>query len=183
MRLYGSVRWTVAPAVLALAVLSGCGEGASDDGIATAGGGRGGASPSPTAAKDPQDAMLQFARCMRANGVNVPDPSGEGPIPIGPENGDAPDKATMDKARKACEKYLPDIGGDGPGRVDPKMQDRVLKFARCMREQGIDMPDPDFRGDGAALEIPDDPSSDEFKAAQQACKQYFGAPGVRAGTS
>ena len=175
MRSHNRLTRAVIPALLAMSLLAGCGEATKDPGIAT-GGGTPNATASPS--RNAQDAMLEFARCMRANGVDIPDPSGDGPIKIGPEDGQpsAEDQAKLDKARKACEKHLPDVGGVGD-RPDPKMQDRMLKFAACMREQGIDMPDPDFRGGGGSFPLPDNADSDEFRAAQEACKQYFGPAG------
>ncbi len=165
----------VAPALLAVALLTGCGGTTDDPGIATAGGTTN-PTASPTASRNAEDAMLEFARCMRANGVEIPDPSGDGPIKIGPDDEEQPaDQAALDKARKACEKYLPDIGGAGD-RPDPKMQDQMLKFAKCMRDHGVDMPDPEFRGGGGSFPLPDNADSEEFKAAQEACKQYFGPP-------
>jgi len=174
MRSHVTLTRVVAPALLAIALLTGCGGTTEDPGIATAGG-TASPSASPTASRNAEDAMLEFARCMRANGVDIPDPSGEGPITIGPDGQEPADQATLDKARKACEKYLPDIGGAGD-RPDPKMQDRMLKFATCMREHGVDMPDPEFRGGGGSFPLPDNADSKEFKAAHEACKQYFGPP-------
>ena len=55
----------------------------------------------------------------------------------------------------------------------------ALKFSQCMREHGVpDFPDPQTTGDGhASLQINGnggtlDPSSDQFKAAEEACKKY-----------
>jgi hypothetical protein len=175
MRPHFTLTRVVAPALLAVTLLTGCGSTTEDPGVATANGTTN-PTASPTASRDAEDAMLEFARCMRANGVDMPDPSGDGPIKIGPEDGQEPtDRATLDKARKACEKHLPDVGG-ADDRPDPKMQDRMLKFATCMREHGVDMPDPEFRGGGGSFPLPDNADSEEFKAAQEACKQYFGPP-------
>ncbi len=55
-------------------------------------------------------------------------------------------------------------------------EDAMLEYAQCMREHGIDMPDPEFRGGGGSFPLPDNADSEEFEAAQEACKQYFGPP-------
>jgi len=175
MRSHITLTRAVTSALLGIALLTGCGGTTEDPGIATAGGTTN-PTASPTASRNAEDAMLEFARCMRANGVDIPDPSGDGPITIGPDDEQQPaDQATLDKARKACEKYLPDIGGAGD-RPDPKIQDEMRKFAKCMRDRGVDMPDPEFRGGGGAFPLPDNAGSEEFKAAQEACKQRFGPP-------
>jgi hypothetical protein len=61
---------------------------------------------------DPQrdDAMLQFAKCMRDNGVQIEDPQPGQPIKI-QNNGQ--DETKIDKANAACAKYM------GPGAGGP----------------------------------------------------------------
>lgn len=190
-------RWRtlVLPVALAAGLLAAaCGgpsEGAAD-GIASAGDG----SVAKTAADkkkkaDPQQAGLDFARCMREHGVDMPDPiAGEGGrIMIGPgPGGDAggPSRAAappagFEAAHKACGHFLEDLVGDGPGRMDPAEQDRALKFAKCMRDNGVDMPDPDFSGGGMSIAIAPGsgggPDSEAFKTAQKACGSFFGPAG------
>jgi ABC-type glycerol-3-phosphate transport system substrate-binding protein len=69
-------RWMVLVAALAL-LLAACGGGASTQGIAslqegtTAGDD---SSTTTTAAVDPEQAVLDFAACMREHGVDMPDP-------------------------------------------------------------------------------------------------------------
>src|SRR4028118_1993075 len=103
MRSHNRLTRVGGPALLAMSLLAGCGDGTEDPGIATAGGTTN-ATASPTPSRNVEDATLHFARCMRANGVDIPDPSGDGPIKIGPEDGQpsAQDQAKLDKARKAC---------------------------------------------------------------------------------
>jgi len=73
-----------------------------------------------------QDTMLAFAKCMRAHGVDMPDPdfSGQGGVfrvGGGPGQGVDPDDPTFRKAQEACQKILQDglPGGrfnrSGPG--------------------------------------------------------------------
>jgi hypothetical protein len=50
---------------------------------------------------------LQFARCMRQHGIDVPDPGADGGIRIrGPE----PDDPRFKTAQQACQQYAPDGG-------------------------------------------------------------------------
>jgi hypothetical protein len=150
-----------------------------------------GASAPPTATPDPEKAMLQFAQCMRAHGINMPDPTsnGNGGFSVrisgkGSEGG----MAQMQAAQKACQKYQPKLSGgtsDNPAQF-AQMQDRMLAFARCMRRHGINMPDPKFTNNGGGpigvtLGKPGsnsfDPRSSQFQSAQKACSSYLGKAG------
>src|SRR5215468_4760311 len=100
-------------------VLVGCGGGGKGPGVATANGGTttASASPHPTASVDREQQAIDFARCMRAHGVNVPDPdpgSGGGIRIQVPKGG----KAKLDAAQEACKQYLPN--GGTPPSLDPQ---------------------------------------------------------------
>lgn len=164
--------------VVALAVaLASCGSSPGDraDGVASLDGNKASSSGD---SKDPkkkdvteaerQDAMVEFATCMRKHGVDVPDPktsggsgSDKGGFKIAVRDGDAPgpqggpvgpggsprEAKAFEKANKVCEPILKDVIGDAPDispEEEAKMRDEALKFARCMRKNGVDMPDPTF---------------------------------------
>ncbi len=189
---------TLAAVAVALALLAaGCGGSADADtgGVATAGGSKDDGDAA-TEKRDPQQAGLDFAACMREHGVDMPDPEfgGDGFIRVGPGPGASTGSATagqpteppagFEEADKACRHILDDLVQDGGGPIDAEAQDRMLEFAECMREHGVDMPDPDFSGGGGRFraEIGDkgiDPSSDTFKDAQEACGSLFGPGGPR----
>jgi hypothetical protein len=133
-----------------------------------------------SASKDPQQAALDFARCMRGQGIDMPDPQvdDQGRVRVrigaggGPGAGGArPDPKKLEAAQKACGGLFG--GGDGSRQVDPEARDAMVDFARCMRGQGIDMPDPS--GDGLLLRRGDgpDPASAEFQAAEKACNHHL----------
>jgi hypothetical protein len=160
------------------------------------------ASGSPQASADPQEAFLAFAACMREHGVDMPDPEFQsGPngggmsIAISNEAGQGGEDAVA-KADEACRHLIAGVTlgkGDGPG-MDPATQEALLQYSACMREHGIDMPDPVFNADGggAMMKIGGpgtgsgpafDPSSTEFKAAEEACRHLMpgggkGGPGL-----
>jgi hypothetical protein len=138
-------------------------------------------------ARELRDAGLKFARCMRENGIDMPDPQASGTG--GPGEGEDtlghidPSDPGFKQAEQACSKYLQ--GGLGvqptkdglkkPGD-DPEAEAALLKVARCMREQGIDFPDPR----NGAVNFPDsfDPDDPAFKQAQEKCKfGEFPSPG------
>ena len=151
-----------------------------------------------TGVTDPGEAALQFAKCMREHGIDMPDPqvSDEGGVMVavggpGQDGADAPDPKDFEAANKECQHFMQDVvaGFDPPSEEDQKkMQEQALAFAKCMRDHGIDMPDPQFGdGDGTfsiSLGGPNagasddgpqiDPTSDEFKAASEACGQAGG---------
>ncbi|MFF6984605.1 hypothetical protein ACFZAV_44805 [Streptomyces sp. NPDC008343] len=102
-----------------------------------------GSAGTPASSSDGTTASLEYAACMRDNGVQVDDPKpGEGPrIPEG-----APQSA-VDKARKVC--------GDGPAgaaqssnaagalKLDAEYEALQLKAENCMRKAGYVQPKPD----------------------------------------
>ena len=83
---------------------------------------------------------------MRENGVEARDPGAGEKVRV---QGNIVDRATMEKARKACGRHMQ--GGTGGRLSDPETRDRLLRFAACMRKEGVDVPDPDFSGGGARV--------------------------------
>ena len=151
----------------------------------------GGSAPAATSATttttvDGEKAMLDFARCMRENGVDMPDPDTEGGGRFGMRAGAAvPKPEKFEEAHKACQKYMPK--GGPMASLDPddreKLQDAMLAFARCMRGRGIDMPDPQFTAEGGGMIIkrdagkggagmkPLDEDDPAFSAAERECRK------------
>ena len=167
-----------APAALLLALAAtttACGS-ATGAGVATAGGGNATPTASASASKDPRDAAVEFAQCLRDHGMQVADPDEKGTVVLG---GDEADEQKMREAHEACKDKAPPVGVGPGGGLDATALEQMLKFSRCMREHGIDMPDPGADG-GVRMDVGKggvDPESEEFQAAQEACKQYF-APGA-----
>lgn len=105
-----------------------------------------------------EERLLDFAACMRDNGVDFPDPvmEADGTITFGARPGGGggglavlreiardPD---LPAARSACEGLLEGASfGPGQGGIDlVEIQDSLLEFARCMRDHGVDIGDPDM---------------------------------------
>ena len=171
-------------AVAALAVpLGACG---GDGGGETSGGSR---------ASDLRDAGLKFARCMRENGIDMPDPKtdengviiAEGDEGVGLEGGQA--SSRFRAAEQECRKHLEDVK---PPQLSPEQQkefrQQALAHAKCMRENGVNFPDPKFSDDGGAVvDIGPgsgiDPDSPTFKRAQEKCRELEGGPALAGGGS
>ena len=126
------------------------------------------AAPDPAAAASELDSMtdeerlLEFAQCMRDNGVDFPDPviEADGTVAFGRRPGRGRGQGLADigrdpdlpTAREACADLLQGLPfGPGGNRDfdDAELQDSLLEFARCMRDNGIDIADPDFSGSGS----------------------------------
>lgn len=153
--------------VAAVVALTACGS-QGDSGVASAHGGKGGGSPQAAGKEgNTQDQLLKFAKCMRDNGVDVPDPKpGEKGVRL--QGSGSPEKAQQ--AQKMCERYLPSSVKNRQN--DPKTKDQMLKLAKCMRENGVDVPDPGADGRIRIEKGTIDPESPTFKNAAKKCKQY-----------
>ena len=195
-------RLSAALVVLPLAFAA-CSPGAAtNDGVASLSSpGAAAASPSPGASTNPEDAMLDFAQCMRDNGVDMPDPQSGGRgvgIAIGGpgEGGIDPQSEEFQAAQEACQHFLDDAGFGERRELSQEQLDQMVEFAQCMRDNGVDMPDPGADG-GMRVEIRGqagsggagpggiDPQSDAFQAAMNACQDLrpdFG-PGYDGGPS
>jgi hypothetical protein len=165
--------------VLALPALAGC-----------AGGGRVGATASPSAS-GMADAQLQvlvnnLVQCVRQNGApGMPD------VPVRNGHVVLPDENTVDQAtrqnfgaaRQACKavedripaSVLADNGqqSGGPTAADvPELR----AFAKCMRDNGQpDWPDPRADGSFPGQDLRQG-KTPQFRAAMEACQQYWGGP-------
>jgi hypothetical protein len=183
-------RWRAAAATLAM-ILAGCTGGESDEGIASLQQGtatEGSSTTVAAASADPEQAMLEFAQCMRDHGVDMPDPQmgpggGAFGFTITAEIGEGPnddEMQRMEEADKACRHLLEGMVQEFEMPDMSAVQDQMLAFAQCMRDHGVDMPDPEFSEDGAVTVFGEpgepglDPSDPTFQAAQQACQEIFG---------
>jgi hypothetical protein len=167
---------------LALAACGG-GSGDSGDGVASLGGqGSGGTGTTANGSKDPQEAAIEYAQCMREQGVDMPDPgaNGELQLQVGPGN-----QEKVEQAQKKCGPLLENARPRLSEEQRSAMQDGLLAFAKCMREHGIDFPDPQF-GEGGKVTQRDvrggiDPDDPKFQEAQEACQPIMDEARRKAG--
>lgn len=134
--------------------------------------------PAEPAADKNRQAMLDYARCMRENGVDMPDPTFDGgrvTMKVGGP-GQKIDASKMDAAQKACAKHQeaiepPEMSDEQQG----EFKEAALAHSRCMRENGVkNFPDPTFDSSGGTrmrLTEDLDPQSATFQKAQKACEK------------
>lgn len=167
------------------------GEAASSDEEDDDGGG--GSSEERRAVDDPefQDAMLEYAQCMRDHGVDMEDPEfdGDGGVMMRSQRprgeGSASDEefeAADEECRHIMEDVAPDI--ELSPEEQAERQDQLVAMAECMRERGHDMPDPQMdsegrvrmrAGAGAAPRAPEE--EDEIQADMEECSEEAGMDG------
>ena len=130
------------------------------------------------------EARLSLAKCLRAHGLNVPDPSPNG----GPAGGGGGgggggfrtlrDQPNFRSAMQACAKYR--RGAFSFGNVSPaqraQFQKDLVKFAECMRAHNVNVPDPtNSTGSGGGSGgifgqiTPSERNSPGFQTALKAC--------------
>lgn len=144
----------------------------------------------PTPQIDSEQAMLDFAQCLRDQGVEVGDPtmSADGSMQMPPIEfvGSADEDpetamAEMDAMFAECESHLEGITLTAP---DPgagaAFEDALVEYAGCMRDQGIDMPDPDLSGGGGVIDLglsgPGD--QEEWETAHKECQPILAGAGL-----
>jgi hypothetical protein len=181
--------WGTAAALAVTAVLAvACSSPASGPQVASLGGHHGGtaAGQQLTQAQSDRD-MVNFARCMRAHGVAMPDPvhrPGHAGLTLQfPSATPSPD---MRAANTACQHFIgPIIAAKqaGGAAISAARLAKLTNYARCMRAHDIPMLDPDRFGD-LNLGNPPGISSDfgryspQFRSADTACRHVLPA-GVR----
>jgi hypothetical protein len=118
--------------------------------------------------QDAKDAALDFAKCMREHGVDIPDPV-NGRLELRSKRGD---QRKLEEAQKACRHILEDAMPPLSEEQQAEMREAALDFAKCMREHGVDMPDPTFQDGGELMRMPKGTKGDDPKVqeAQKACQ-------------
>jgi hypothetical protein len=128
------------------------------------------------------EGALKFAKCMRDEGIDMPDPQKQagGGIMQKMESGPGKrlDRSKVEAAQKKCEHFM-DAGG-GLRQSNPEDEgehrDALLAYAKCMRSHGVPMKDPKFSGNKVQMSIGGpggadvNPESATFKAAEKACR-------------
>ena len=122
-------------------------------------------------------ARLNLAKCLRAHGLNVPDPAPGGGVAGG--GGGLGLRALRDNpnfqpALQACAKYRSSAFGfaNASPAQRAQFQQDLVKFAECMRAHNINIPDPTTSSGGFRIfrQIPQsERDSPTFRTALQTC--------------
>jgi hypothetical protein len=128
---------TVVPLFLVLIACSG--QSGEDPEVASADQpGSSGSTVNPTSeppSDDPEERLLQFSRCLRDLGIDVPDAQDDLMSYLGsltPEERNA--------AMQNCQQYAP---AGQHSSLSEEQKTQRLEYVKCLREQGVDIQDPD----------------------------------------
>ena len=148
-----------------------------------------GVEPEPATDASEEELALQFAQCMRDEGVdNWPDPAtnADGSIDITGGGAVGPGGYVAfgsDEVQAAIPVCGPIIAGasflpnNGQG-MTTETQDQLLAFAQCLRDEGVDVSDPDLsQGAAGLLDWEFDPDDPANAAAIEACQTLFAGAG------
>jgi hypothetical protein len=133
--------------------------------------------PDEKAKVDPAQAAVDFAKCMRQHGVDMPDPV-DGKIQI---KSDPSTQAAVEAGQKACQKFLKQAEDSISPAEKAKRRAAVLKFAQCMRQHGVDVPDPDENGGIKLTSRAGSAESKTQEKASTACASTMGEDGPKLG--
>jgi len=132
-----------------------------------------------------EEALIEFASCMREQGMDFPDPvvDANGYPRFDFEDPESIDQDAMFEAGEACRDL---IEGVVLGLVDfesSEFNDMFLEYASCMREQGIEnIPDSiDITSIMRDGELPFDAEDPAFIAADEQCRDIFAEFAARFG--
>jgi hypothetical protein len=131
-----------------------------------------------TGAQSDQD-MLNYARCMRAHGVNMPDPvhiPGHPGLSLVTSSTPPPSRA----ATAACSHFLGAIIQAKQAAMTPARLAALASYSRCMRAHDIAMLDPTSSGQLNLGNVPGISSnfgrnSPQFRGADAACRHLLPA--------
>ncbi len=136
-----------------------------------------------------EEAVLGFTRCMRDNGVEVPDlqvdADGQARIPTEALASIDTESPEFTRAFLECVAILTDAGAVSL-QTDPELmgavQDQLADFAACMRDNGLpDFPDPNPAFDGTGSPFPLsalNPSDPRLTDALDVCQDLLAFPTV-----
>jgi hypothetical protein len=125
------------------------------------------------------DAALKHARCMRANGVDFPDPPAEkgggGEVIAGAKGS----PAKFQRAEEKCRHFIDDVQPEISQEDRAKIERQELAHARCLRGEGFDVPDPIVDSKGRVqMRAPAGgrkPDSASWRRAEEKCQTAGGA--------
>ena len=125
------------------------------------------------------DAALKHARCMRANGIDFPDPQADkGGVRMVAGGKGGKDDPKFSRAEQKCRHFIDEATPVISQEQRAQIERHELAHARCMRAQGVNLPDPivDSRGRVQFLAPPGGAKPDKpaFQRAEEKCRKAAG---------
>lgn len=164
-----------AAAIVAMGLLTGCGDTDGGTSKVASVNGEGGTTGGGASDKSDAEQSQEFVGCMRDNGVDMEDPDPEtGQLDMQSVMGGGANSDALRQAMEACRDKAPqamkDRGGS-QGNPDAAQLENMKKFAACMRENGVDMDDPGPEGfDRESMNM----SDPKFQDAMGECREFLG---------
>lgn len=158
-------------------VLAACGGGTDTAEVASIGDTADAEATDSAEALSDEEAMIEFAECMRDQGMDFPDPSvdanGNPRFDFG--DPESIDQDAMFEAGEQCRDLIEDVVLNLMDFDTAEFDDTFLEYAGCMREQGIgDIPDSiDLTSIIQDGDLPFDPEDPAFIAADEQCRDIF----------
>ncbi|MBK5266731.1 MAG: hypothetical protein JJE47_04795 [Acidimicrobiia bacterium] len=120
--------------------------------------------------------LLDFSECMRAEGIDIGDPTidANGNASIGTPMNTISDHGSLMAAYNVCDDFIGSrpLGHGGEDRT--AVHDRLVNFAKCVRDNGYyDLPDPDFSGASGDIFPGLDRQNPDSRAAEQVCEELL----------
>lgn len=138
------------------------------------------ASPAP----DGQQALLDWAACMREQGIDMDDPrfglDGELAGGLGKDGeGSKVDRKSEDYglALEVCSDLLDTFKAPPDAAAQAEQAETMLAWAACMRDEGVGLPDPNPDGSFPSYDWKVDLKGDVYTAADEACRALTGVGG------
>jgi hypothetical protein len=133
-------------------------------GLAGCGGSGSTQSTASATASTGQSQLLAYARCLRAHGIQVPDPDPANPSQLNMPKSALGNSSALDAAEQACRQYggklISGVNGSQRGNA------REVQLAECLRQHGIPVADPQ---PGQSLTLPPGTSTQSAASVIAAC--------------
>jgi hypothetical protein len=133
-------------------------------------------SAADTASASSQNQLLSYARCMRAHGIQVPDPDPANPGQLNVPKSALDNQTALNAAEQACRQYggklISGSNGTQAGNT------RAVQLAQCLRQHHIPVADP---RPGQSLTLPPGTSTQSAAAAIAACTRGGSGSSTRSG--
>jgi hypothetical protein len=147
------MRRSVLTGLALILLLAGCAKAADEPRVASAAGASGtvaSSSPSADVVTQYVAGVRKYVQCMRAEGINLPDPGPKGEVDYTTLGGNPKMDPKFLAASKKCSPLMPPLPDELQQKGDPLTPQQIewaRQYAKCVRAHGVpSFPDPDADG-------------------------------------